>query len=209
MIRILLALLVTLSCLASFESFAVDDGLLKKYQEDLSKIESYLNGITNLSASFAQNGSDKKVGGKLFLSRSKSSAGKMRIEYPSEKIVVVANGSVLSYEDVELGEVSLLPTNTTPISFLTRPNISFAAKDVKINSITKNGDQITISLTKENRKDWEFSITFDLNPVKFAKMSVTNELKEVVEVALIDLDFEKVIPKSLFVVKNKSHSLDE
>ena len=64
--------------------------------------------------------------------------------------------------DIELEEVSHVGTNTTPASFLTRPNISFTSKDIEITNIKKENDQIKISLLKKNRKDaGEFSIIFN------------------------------------------------
>ena len=130
----------------------------------------------------------------------------MRIEYLSQpKILIVVNGSVLSYFDVELDEISHLSTNTTPASFLTRSNISFAAKDVEITNVKKSANQLKISVMKKNRKEaGEFSLIFATNPLRFTKMEVKNDLDQVVGVTLSDIDMVTPISDKMFVIKKSS-----
>lgn len=173
-------------------------------KEELTQIESYLNNIKNLSANFTQESEGGTINGKFYLARNSESAGKMRVEYLADpKIVIVVNGAVLSYYDVELDEISHLSTNTTPASFLTRPNISFAAKDIEVTNVEKTPSQISISLVKKNRKDaGEFTLVFDLNPLRFVKMKVKNDLDQIVSVTLSNIDFNSAIPNKFFILKS-------
>ncbi len=202
-----------LTCVAFFVTFLstqessakiVDKNtLLLQYATDLEKVETYLNNIENLTAKFAQETSDgNSAQGKLYLSR----PGKMRVEYDGQqKILIIVNGSVLSYTDLELDETSYLGTNTTPASFLTRANISFSAKDVEITAVKKSEHQIKISVMKKNRKEaGEFSVIFATNPLKFIKMEVKNDLDQITSITLKDADFSSSIANSLFVIKNKN-----
>jgi outer membrane lipoprotein-sorting protein len=186
-------------------SFAAEkNNFLEQYSSELTQVENYLNNIKNLSAKFTQESSEGgTVEGKFFLSR----PGKMRIEYSAQpKIVIVVNGSVLSYYDVDLDEVSRLGTNTTPASFLTRANISFSAKDVEITNVKKSADQLKISVMKKNRKEaGEFSLIFTTNPLRFIKMEVKNDLDQVIAVKLSDPDFTSIIPNKMFVLKNSEN----
>jgi len=177
-----------------------NSNLLQEYSSDLAQIETYLNGIKNLSAKFTQESSEGTlVSGKFLLSR----PGKMRIEYSTQpKIVITVNGAVLSYYDVELDEVSRISTNTTPASFLTRQNISFSAKDVELTGVKKSSNQIKVSVMKKNRKEaGEFSLIFSTNPLRFIKMEVKNDLDQTVVVTLSDVDFTSVISDHMFVLK--------
>lgn len=179
---------------------------LKEYSSDLSNIESYLNNIKNLSADFIQESEGNVVEGKFYLARNSESAGKMRVEYlATPKILIIVNGAVLSYHDVELDEVSHLSTNTTPASFLTRPKISFSAKDVEITNVKKSADEIKVSVMKKNRKDaGEFSLIFKTNPLQFTRMEVKNDLNQIIAVTLRNIDFESELPNKLFIIKNNS-----
>ena len=187
--------------LFSSQSFAADK-FIEKYKEDLTQIEDYLNGITNLSAKFIQESDGSLAAGKFFLSR----PGKMRIEYDKQpKILIIVNGSILAYQDLELEETSYLSTNTTPASFLTRQNISFEAKDVEVTNVQKNNKEIKVSVMKKNRKEaGEFSLIFATNPLKFIKMEVKNDLNQIVAVTLSETNFSSAISNQLFVIQNKN-----
>jgi outer membrane lipoprotein-sorting protein len=177
--------------------------VIEKYSTELNEIESYLNNIKTLTAKFIQQTSEGSViDGKFYLSR----PGKMRVEYLNQPpIVIVVNGSILSYFDVELDEISRLSTNSTPASLLTRQNISFNAKDVEVTNIKKSGNQIKISLMKKNKKEaGEFSLIFDTKPLKFVKMEVKNDLDQTINVTLSDIEFGKDIPDSMFILKKSN-----
>jgi len=196
------------SCVAFFyfaesQSFAANKTakISEENQEEIKQIETYLNNIKTLSAKFVQESDGGTlVEGKFFLSR----PGKMRIEYLAQpKILIIVNGSVLSYRDVELDETSRLSTNTTPASFLTRANISFDAKDVEVTNVKKSANQIKISVMKKNRKEaGEFSLVFSTNPLKFLKMEVKNDLDQIITVTLSNIDFIAPISDKMFVIKN-------
>lgn len=176
---------------------------LTKYKTDLNAIEVYLNNIKDFSADFIQKSDSSIAKGKFYLSR----PGKMRVEYDDEpQILIVVNGAVLTYKDLELDETSSLNTNTTPAAFLTRPNISFAAKDVDVTNVKKGEDFITVSVVKKNRPEaGEFSLTFKTKPnLQFAKMEVKNDLGQTTSVTLDDPDFSEKLSDSLFVIRNKN-----
>lgn len=197
-------LCVAFFCMISNNSAIAKTDFLNQYKIELNQIENFLNNIENLSSDFIQNSNGNEVAGKFYLSRNNQSSGKMRIEYLTEpKILIVVNGPVLSYHDIELDEISRLSTNTTPASFLTRPNISFDAKDVEITNIKKTANEIKISVMKKNRKDaGEFSIIFKLDPLEFIKMEVKNDLDQIIIVALKNIDFRSKISNKLFIIKN-------
>jgi len=200
------ASLVTCVAFFSLEAVAAEkkQDLAESYKSDLQQVENYLNNIKNLSAKFVQESAEGNlVEGKFLLAR----PGKMRIEYSAQpKVIVVVNGAVLSYFDVELDEISRLSTNTTPASFLTRENISFSAKDVEITNVKKTTQQIKISVMKKNRKEaGEFSLIFSTNPLRFDKMEVKNDLDQTIRVTLSDIDFISPISDKMFVLKKASN----
>jgi len=193
-----------ITCVAFYLSASPAFAKFEEHRAELEQIENYLNNIKNLSAKFIQETSDGNVSeGKFYLSR----PGKMRIEYLAQpKIVIAVNGSVLSYLDVELDEISRLSTNTTPASFLTRENISFSAKDVEITNVKKTANQIKISVMKKNRKEaGEFSLIFNTNPLRFVKMEVKNDLDQIIGVTLSNPDFTSPIADKMFVIKKSSN----
>tara|TARA_A100001015_G_C15021896_1_gene728439 strand:+ start:1876 stop:2517 length:642 start_codon:yes stop_codon:yes gene_type:complete len=168
----------------------------------LDKIEQYLNNIRNLKADFTQTHQGVKSYGKFYLSR----PGKMRIEYnSSQNILITVNGSILTYKDLELDEISNLSTNTTPASFLTRKNISFKAKDILIDSLQINKNETSVTVIKKNRPEaGKFKITFDPQITSFKRLEVINEGNESVLVYLSNISYPQSLRSNLFYIKNNN-----
>ena len=202
-----LNLCIAFFCISTVQSAFAQSKFLNQYSQELTQIENFLNNIKTLTCRFIQNSNGSIVEGKFYLSRNKESSGKMRVEYLADpKVLIVVNGAILSYQDIELDEVSRLSTNTTPASFLTRPNISFSAKDVEITNVTKSNNEIKVSVMKKNRKEaGEFSLIFKLDPFEFVKMEVKNDLEQIIAIQLKNIDFQSKISDKLFTIKNNDN----
>lgn len=202
-----LNLCIAFFCISTPQSAFAQSKFLNQYSQELTQIENFLNNIKTLTCRFIQNSNGSTVEGKFYLSRNKESSGKMRVEYLADpKVLIVVNGAILSYQDIELDEVSRLSTNTTPASFLTRPNISFSAKDVEITNVTKSNNEIKVSVMKKNRKEaGEFSLIFKLDPFEFVKMEVKNDLEQIIAIQLKNIDFQSKISDKLFTIKNNDN----
>lgn len=193
----LFALFLFLNCSYSFAK----DNLVNEYASDLTSVEQYLNSIKNFSANFIQEAPDGQMAsGKFYLSR----PGKMKVEYlDGPPIDITVNQSTLLYYDRELEESSFIKTNTTPASFLTRRNISFKAKDIRIEDIKKTDTQIHISLSKKNSKyQGKFNLIFKTNPIEFIKMAVEDDAGNLTTINLLDQNFKPKLKRGLFTIKN-------
>lgn len=168
----------------------------------INKIEGYLNDLKNLKASFSQSYQGSVSSGTFYLSR----PGKMRVEYDrSQNILITVNGSVLTYKDLDLDEVSSLSTNTTPASFLTRKTISFRAKDIIIDSLKVSKNEVSVAVIKKNRPEaGKFRIVFDSQITHFKRLEVINDSNESVLVKLNNISYPDHLPSDLFFIKNKN-----
>ncbi len=197
-------LTIFLFCSGINQSLAkTNQDFLSQNKSDLTLIENYLNNIKFLNANFTQQVNNGEVSnGRFLLSR----PGKMRVEYNKPTpVLIIANGSVLAYTDLELEETSYLSTNSTPASFLTRKNFSFSAKDVEITDFEKSTDTIKVGIVKKNKKEaGTFSLIFKTNPLRFVKMEVKNDLDEITKVSFTTVKFDETIDDQLFVIKNKN-----
>ena len=185
------------------QSFAAGkQDFLSQNKSDLSQIENYLNNIKFLKADFVQKVNGEVSNGKFLLSR----PGKMRIEYGKPTpMLIIANGNVLAYTDLELEETSYLSTNSTPASFLTRKNFSFAAKDIEITEFKKTAAFIRVGIVKKNKKEaGVFSLIFKTNPLSFSEMEVKNDLGETTKISFASVKFDELIDDKMFVIKNKN-----
>jgi len=168
----------------------------------LTKIELFLNSIENLASDFTQDNNGNSSIGKFYISR----PGKMRIEYTSNpKLLITVNGSVLTYKDIELDEISNLSTNTTPASLLTRKNISFRAKDISIDNLNIGDVEVSVTVTKKNRPEaGKFRLIFDKEVTIFKRMEVIDDLGQVVTVKLSNITYPKKLSSRLFYIKSSN-----
>lgn len=198
--RIILKTLFIIFILSA-NAFAASQEIISKNQSDLKKIEDYLQNIKYLTTNFIQEAPDGTVmTGKFYLSR----PGKMRIEYTNPAtVLVVVNGNVLTYKDVELDETSYLTTNTTPASLLIKKNISFKDSEIELKNFSKKDGIMKVSLVKKNKAEaGEFTLVFQENPFQFLKMEVKDDMDQITKITLKDHNFNNKIDDKLFVIKN-------
>lgn len=116
----------------------------------LSHVESYLNTLKTLQATFKQwdqNGT--LTTGILYLKR----PGHIRMTYnkPS-KLVILADGETLFFIDRATKDFSYSPVGQSPASFLLDPHINFQ-KNFKIIKFQVDGNKILLTISKKENED--------------------------------------------------------
>ncbi len=162
-------------------------------REGLDKVSAYLNQITTLKADFLQISSTGDTGeGTLYLERPK----RLRIEYkPPTPVLIVANGSYLSYVDTELKDVQHIALEDTPVAFLLRDKFDFAGDDVIVTGFEHAAQTIRVSLVQ--RRDplaGELTLVFSDNPIVLRKWVIVDAQGVVTNVTLIDPRFGFPMP---------------
>jgi len=191
----------------SFCIYANANEILVEHNQEIQNIENYLNGIKYFSADFVQddNISNALSQGRFYLSRPK----KLRLEYtePNE-ILLITNDKSTVYYDVELEEVSKMPTKKTPIHFLTRDNFNFQNNDdIEVINFEKNENQTILSLMEKNKKDQgSISLIFQTEPLQLKSIEVNNELNQIITVNFKNINTNSKIENRLFVFKNPKSS---
>jgi outer membrane lipoprotein-sorting protein len=82
---------------------------------DMARLKAHITGVHTMTASFMQiNSRGRSVTGKMVLER----PGKVRFEYSSGDLLLVANGQTLTLVDYQVGQKSSWPLNRTPLGVL-------------------------------------------------------------------------------------------
>src|SRR5205085_12214153 len=77
---------------------------------DLNLVKSHISAVQTMSANFTQSDArGRAAAGKLQLKR----PGRVRFEYGSGDLLLVANGKTLTYIDYQVGQKSSWPLNRT------------------------------------------------------------------------------------------------
>jgi len=163
----------------------------------LSRIEKYLNNLTTITADFTQDTSDGNVAvGKFYLER----PNKMRWEYePPTPILMVSNGSFITYFDRGLAQISHIPIDSTLAAFLIRPKISFS-DDITLDSLTKYKGIIAISVHQTAKADeGELTMEFADKPLVIRSFMIKDSSGEITKISFQNARFGQTIEPELFV----------
>lgn len=96
---------------------------------DIEKVQQHLAGVQSMTANFVQTDSKNQVArGTLQLKR----PGRIRFQYEGNDLVLVGNGSKLTFVDYEVGQKNSWDLNKTPLGILlsANPDINRIAKVV-------------------------------------------------------------------------------
>lgn len=164
---------------------------------DLERVGKYLDAITTMQSDFLQISSTGDTAeGTLYLDRPK----RLRVEYkPPTPVLIVANGSYLSYVDTDLQQVQHIALEDTPVAFLLRANFSFTSDDIIVTGFEKAANAIRVSM--EQKRDplaGELTLVFSDEPTVLRKWVVVDAQGVVTNVTLINPRFGFNLPEISF-----------
>ncbi len=92
---------------------------------DLAKVQAHLSAVQSMTANFVQtDGRGRSAAGTLQLKK----PGRIRFEYGSGDLLLVANGSKLTFIDYQVGQKSSWDLNKTPLGMLLSANPDLKGK---------------------------------------------------------------------------------
>ena len=168
---------------------------------DVARIEGYLNGMSSVKASFQQYTASEGLSfGRIFLRR----PGRLRVEYdPPSEILLIADGTLLSYYDAELNHIEQVPLNLSPMWFLLRENVKLGG-DVTITTFKRSADTVLIGLVQSDEPD-AGSVLLELGdkPLELRQWTITDSAGSQVRVGLYNAEFGVPLDNALFATPRK------
>jgi outer membrane lipoprotein-sorting protein len=194
--RRLLALLLTAG---TFILAAPTAGAAVSVQDkaDLTRVESYLNGIKSLDAKFLQIAPDGSLSeGKLYLLR----PGRIRFEYaPPSPILVVADGTWIVFHDDELKQTTRVPLGSTPLSILMRDKVALDGA-VTVKRVERQPGSLRVTLFDTDKpKEGQLTLVFSDQPLMLKQWVVEDAQGQSTTVALDKMETNVDFKQSLFV----------
>ena len=176
----------------------------------IQDIERYMNSFRTLKARFTQFNPDKTSQyGSFYLWR----PGRMRLAYDAVKInksdaqsktphLMVADGDTLFDYYPQLDELTEIPLNATPASFILRDKINFN-DDIEVIDFQEKQGIIKLSLVR--RDDHEagiLNLTYNAEPLVLTEWEIIDSQKNVTRVVLDDIQTGIILDSKLFDTKN-------
>jgi outer membrane lipoprotein-sorting protein len=168
---------------------------------DVARIEGYLNGLSSVKASFQQyTNSEGLAFGRIYLRR----PGRLRVEYdPPSEIVLVADGTLLSYYDSELNHIEQVPLKLSPMWFLLRSDVKLGG-DVTVTQFKRNSGSISIGLVQSDEPDaGSVQLEFGDKPLELRQWTIIDPAGTEVRVGLYDAEFGVPLANELFATPRK------
>jgi outer membrane lipoprotein-sorting protein len=177
-------------------------GLNAGEQTQISQIETYLNGLTALTANFLQVAADGSTRtGKAWLQR----PGKMRFEYdPPDPQLMVAGFGVLVYHDPALDQTTNIPLSATPLGILLSQHVVLSG-DVTVTNIQRNPGELDVTLIRTGKAAaGSLTLVFGTNPLELRQWKVLDAQARETRVSLYDIAPGGPFPDSLFTYQGQS-----
>jgi outer membrane lipoprotein-sorting protein len=190
------------SSLAWAKAAAQPANLSPQDQQDVARIEQYLNDLTSVQARFQQYSAGQGlVFGKIYLRR----PGRLRVEYdPPSKVILVADGIALSYYDAELNSLNQVPLNLSPMWFLLKDKVKLTGGDVTVTSFKRAPGAFQIGLVQSDEPDaGSVVLEFGDRPMELRQWTIIDNKNQQVQVGLYDASFGVSLANELFATPQK------
>jgi len=165
-------------------------------QDDLARIEAYLNDLASLRASFVQIAPDgTQSTGKLYYER----PDKMRLDYdPPNQIEIVANGVTLVYRDRRLGQENRLFASQTPLGFLLDDEIRLD-DGLDVIDFRRRDGGLSLSLVQaDDPNEGRVTLAFREDPLQLRHWAVTDAQGLTTRIFLEEIETGVALDSDLF-----------
>jgi len=171
-------------------------------QSLLTQVQSYLNSLTALTASFLQVAADGSTRtGKAWIQR----PGKMRFEYdPPDPQLLVAGFGLLVYHDPQLDQTTNIPLSATPLGILLANRVVLTG-DVTVTNIQHDPGEDQITLIRTGKaNEGSLTLVFGTAQLELRQWIVTDAQQKQTRVSLYDVTPGGPFPDSLFTYQGSS-----
>ncbi|VAX05739.1 hypothetical protein MNBD_ALPHA03-1974 [hydrothermal vent metagenome] len=168
--------------------------------ETLRKIEKSLNAVRSLKADFVQRAPDGSVAeGILYLER----PGKLRFDFGDDApFLVVSNGSLLTFVDYEVKQVSRWPIKKTPLGILVDEEIKFDSS-IEVPDIIRFAGLVKVPVIDPKRQEYGYIILiFEESTMELKAWEVVDAQGYTTRVALVNPEYNVEIDNKKFKFKD-------
>ena len=173
--------------------------------ENLQKIETYLNNLKSLEATFVQMASNGATAeGRLFIKK----PNKIRMEYAEPtNVLIVGDGDFIVYHDLDLDQVTHIDYKDIPASLILSNQIKIDGKKIKVVDFYQDSGSTSITLDYVDKGDiGPITLVFSNNPLELKQWRIVDPQSVEVTVSLYDAKKDSDISDDVFKFKNKKAS---
>ncbi|MCQ2913575.1 MAG: outer membrane lipoprotein carrier protein LolA [Alphaproteobacteria bacterium] len=181
-------------------SLSADDAKIVK------SVEEYFNTVKSIKSRFTQY--NRNNGQTLEGNVNILKPNKMRLQYDEPvPFEFIADGYYLIYNDKKLEQVTYFDLNDNPAAIILKDNFSFTKEELKVEDISKQGNQIVVTVSKIKQPEvGKITLIFDGKPMGLKQWVVTDMQHVETEITLVNPEFNVELDEQQFKFKDKSKS---
>lgn len=168
--------------------------------ENLQKIETYLNNIKSLQATFVQMASNGATAeGRIFIKK----PNKIRMEYADPvNVLIVGDGNFIVYNDIELEQVTHIDYDDIPASLILGDDIKIDGEKIKVIDFYQDSGTTSITLDYSEKGDLgPITLVFSNNPMELKQWKIVDPQSVEVTVSLYDTQKDIPLEDKIFKFK--------
>lgn len=161
----------------------------------VGRAEKYLNSITGLSGDFVQASAGRRDKGTFSMLR----PGRVRLDYDSMPVQMIADGKDLYFFDKLLDQITTVPLTSTPAGILVRKNIDLQNADIVVSDTVQGKDTFSLKMNLRGQEGLGYmTVVFNNNPVALNSWTVVDATGAKTEVAFQDMKTKTNFGKDYF-----------
>jgi outer membrane lipoprotein-sorting protein len=179
------------------ESSAIPAGISAQDRSDLARIETYLNGLKNLTADFLQvDDAGGMLRGEIAISR----PGKMRVTYnPPDNDFIIADGSFVHIWDASLKAQTNVEQGSSLAEFILRDPVKLNG-EVTVTKFKRFPAKLEVTLVQSNDPAaGSLTLVFEDRPMKLRQWKVIDAQGHSTGVNLENLSEGMAFPETTFI----------
>ncbi|MFR8205014.1 MAG: LolA family protein [Alphaproteobacteria bacterium] len=165
--------------------------------ENIKKIETYLNNIKSLEATFVQMASNGATAeGRLFIEK----PNKIRMEYGAPtNVLIVGDGNYIVYNDTDLDQVTHIDYDDIPATLILANDIKIDGKKIKVSDFYQDSGSTSITLDYADKGDLgPITLVFSNDPMELKQWKIVDPQSVEVTVSLYDTQKDVSLDSKLF-----------
>jgi len=156
----------------------------------VARAENYLNSVTGLTGGFVQNAAGRRDKGTFSMLR----PGRVRLDYDSMPVQMIADGKDLYFFDQSLDQITTVPLTSTPAGILVRKKIDLQNADINVIDTVQGKDTFTLKMNLRGQEGLgHMAVVFNNNPVALHSWTVVDATG-----VTTDVIFDNLKPKTNF-----------
>lgn len=176
---------------------APSHALTERESAALDQAEAWFNEVRTLSADFVQTGqSGARATGHMLMKR----PGLIRFDYaPPSRVLLVSDGTLVTFVDYEVAQESSWPLFDTPLSYLVRDSVDLE-RDAMVDEVESGPDQTSFRLRDpDNPEQGSITLYFRGAPFRLDGWSVIDAQGQRTTVSLFDAATNTELPPGSFL----------